>query len=202
MCRSAELDSAPQGWDATWRPTPGGRVILLPWHRPAYNKELGAKYDQKAVVGFTPDAAGKDAELRVEGGKDPDAFYKALVGVMGSDAGASFDDGVRRVFLYHGNTAEGRDAARKVSKLTDSSGCSVSSSPVTATISSCARAMVNISVMADDDYPDLLPGESLVEWLRRVMPETEDKSAYENPVTSLRFGLGGLVDKAKAAAQR
>lgn len=56
--------------------------------------------------------------------------------------------------------------------------------------------------MADDDYPEFLPGESIADWLRRVMPEAEDKSAYENPVTSLRFGLGGLVDKAKAAAQR
>jgi len=63
-------------------------------------------------------------------------------------------------------------------------------------------SLTNVPVMADDDYPDFLPGESLVEWLRRVMPEAEDKSAYENPVTSLRFGLGGLVDKAKAAAQR
>ncbi len=57
--------------------------------------------------------------------------------------------------------------------------------------------------MPDDaEYPELLPGESIADWMRRVWPEEEDKSAYDNPVTSLHFRLGGLVDKANAAAKR
>ena len=69
----------------------------------AFNKDLGAKYDQKAVVGFTPDPQGSDAEISFTGGKDPDAFFKALVDIMGEDAGASYDDGVWRVFVYGGD---------------------------------------------------------------------------------------------------
>lgn len=69
----------------------------------AFNKDLGSMYDQKAVVGFTPDPQGSDAEIAFSGGKDPDAFFKALGDIMGEDAGASYDDGVWRVFVYGGD---------------------------------------------------------------------------------------------------
>lgn len=69
----------------------------------SFNRALGEKYDQKAVVGFTPNRHGSDAEVAFSGGDDPDAFYRALVEIMGNDAGAAYDDGVWRVFVYAGD---------------------------------------------------------------------------------------------------
>lgn len=69
----------------------------------SFNRALGEKYDQKAVVGFTPNRHGSDAEVAFSGGDDPDAFYRALVDIMGSDAGAAYDNGVWRVFVYAGD---------------------------------------------------------------------------------------------------
>lgn len=74
----------------------------------AFARELGSRYDQKAVVGFTADRKGPDMEAHFSGGTDPDGFYRELVRIMGEDAGAAYDRGDWRVFLFAGAGTEAK----------------------------------------------------------------------------------------------
>lgn len=92
-------------FEGEWEPSYALKVRGADQDVQAFNDALGRKHRQDAVVSFAPHPDGKDAEVHLEGGSDPDAFFKELVRLMGDEAGASFEENRWRVFV---NEADGK----------------------------------------------------------------------------------------------
>lgn len=86
-------------FEGAWEPSYSLKVCCDPDKISEYEKDLGAKYGQKAVVAFRPDPDGPDVELRMPAGDDPDGFFKAVTKVMGDDAGITMSNNEWRLFV-------------------------------------------------------------------------------------------------------